>query len=992
MITVLAGDGQLGKPGAVLTVKPVVAVNDAGGLGVAGVTVNFSVDSGGGSLQSSSAVTAVDGKASPGDWTLGPAEGRNVLRVTAGTLAAVKAAATARLETVTVGSETFGTGGGALVVGGSGPLAGLRIEVPAGAFATSATVAVSSGSSFGIPIDSIGRIASPLVTIETDASGLANAALKIRIPAKIEPGEFPLIAFVDPQTGFIDALPTLSFDATGVTARAGALTATPDLPLTGQSVLQASRGSRSIKAQLVVLASKVAIGLVQKTTGFVPGVDDWDFARQATPAGPTALGQVITERFYFLQKKALSGKPLWQRYDKALGVPTSNSAGIYWTAGVSKDLEPFAATRINEAIVDHDMNAAQNDLYALNYVVQSMLYSGGKPQTISLIDVVSRRAADALAYQWDGPSGTLSHASPYSPGATDKKSRWVNFRLLDCPSSTCLMVVGLNYLTAGLEPQWAPFQTGTLYKNLFPLLGIGWHSAAQGGPAVNNAITGDTLFLLQDTTSVWSTIPSWPYELLSDVPGLTKVQHSNLYSERSADSWTPSGYGSSNNLELLDVAALRTSGTDRGVNRRVALESRGAWPPLGDADSTRWAGFNLFQVIKYVPKITLTTAAPGSPTQFFLTTEGGPPLPADYRYRFDWGDQTTNTFTAKPASITHTYAEQAERAVTLEIIHPGSGQVVSRAAIGINGILLSPKPLDGQYDTDYQLTGTWSGAQPTNPIWEWNLGDGRTLTTSTNKVTFRYPSPFSGDDKTFNVLVTLKDGANMVATGRSTSNMTGPVVAWKFTSTTLTWSAVGQQINSDGRWITDSTRLARINGLQSQGGVFVVEQPYLSTCNNACALHTVPDGLFLQEGPSITLATISNPVNLNARGKDVFPGAPVTLLAAPLVSSWAVIQRLQTSPTPYCNNPGQFFDRSGDATNGLIRGNYTHYCYGPNENVNVPLANGEPRITVAANITFTGITASGSMTLTYLFYQMSNGNLVTQRKIATLNFQATRVR
>ena len=58
VLAVQAGNGQQAEPGAVLTGKPSVSVKDAAGLGVAGVTVTFAVDSGGGSLQSTTATTA----------------------------------------------------------------------------------------------------------------------------------------------------------------------------------------------------------------------------------------------------------------------------------------------------------------------------------------------------------------------------------------------------------------------------------------------------------------------------------------------------------------------------------------------------------------------------------------------------------------------------------------------------------------------------------------------------------------------------------------------------------------------------------------------------------------------------------------------------------------------------------------------------------------------------------------------------------------------
>ena len=97
-LAVLAGEGQQAEPGSMVPVKPMIIVKDAAGRGVAGVSVAFAIDSGGGTLQTTSASTALDGTASPGDWRLGPAEGRNVVRVTAGSLTPAKLVATSVIE------------------------------------------------------------------------------------------------------------------------------------------------------------------------------------------------------------------------------------------------------------------------------------------------------------------------------------------------------------------------------------------------------------------------------------------------------------------------------------------------------------------------------------------------------------------------------------------------------------------------------------------------------------------------------------------------------------------------------------------------------------------------------------------------------------------------------------------------------------------------------------------------------------------------------
>jgi len=95
MMEATLGAGQSGLSGSRLTLSPVVTVRDGSGQPMAGVAVRFTVTRGGGSVERPDVVTDGYGQASAGSWTLGTAAGANELQATAGTLAAVKFAATA---------------------------------------------------------------------------------------------------------------------------------------------------------------------------------------------------------------------------------------------------------------------------------------------------------------------------------------------------------------------------------------------------------------------------------------------------------------------------------------------------------------------------------------------------------------------------------------------------------------------------------------------------------------------------------------------------------------------------------------------------------------------------------------------------------------------------------------------------------------------------------------------------------------------------------
>ena len=81
-IAVSAGNGQSATAGTAVTTAPSVLVTDANNNPVSGVTVTFTVYTGGGSVTGASATTNASGIAAVGSWTLGTAAGANSLTAT----------------------------------------------------------------------------------------------------------------------------------------------------------------------------------------------------------------------------------------------------------------------------------------------------------------------------------------------------------------------------------------------------------------------------------------------------------------------------------------------------------------------------------------------------------------------------------------------------------------------------------------------------------------------------------------------------------------------------------------------------------------------------------------------------------------------------------------------------------------------------------------------------------------------------------------------
>ncbi len=89
------GDGQSASAGTVVGTPPSVIVTDTNNNPVAGVSVTFTVASGGGSVSGSPATTNAAGIATVGSWTLGATAGANTLTATNGSLSGSPVAFTA---------------------------------------------------------------------------------------------------------------------------------------------------------------------------------------------------------------------------------------------------------------------------------------------------------------------------------------------------------------------------------------------------------------------------------------------------------------------------------------------------------------------------------------------------------------------------------------------------------------------------------------------------------------------------------------------------------------------------------------------------------------------------------------------------------------------------------------------------------------------------------------------------------------------------------
>jgi glucose/arabinose dehydrogenase len=97
MTRVANGNDQTATAGAAVAVVPAVRLLNAQGVAQPGVSVSFTVGSGGGTVMNATAVSDAQGWASAGRWTLGPAAGTQTLNASATGYAGTSFSATALL-------------------------------------------------------------------------------------------------------------------------------------------------------------------------------------------------------------------------------------------------------------------------------------------------------------------------------------------------------------------------------------------------------------------------------------------------------------------------------------------------------------------------------------------------------------------------------------------------------------------------------------------------------------------------------------------------------------------------------------------------------------------------------------------------------------------------------------------------------------------------------------------------------------------------------
>ncbi|WP_337171764.1 hypothetical protein [Gemmatimonas aurantiaca] len=360
-VAIVAGDAQSGETGTRLPIALSVLVRNSAGTPVAGVAVEFSIDSGGGSLSSSTATTTAEGIATSGTWTLG-AVGNNVVIARVASLPVVRFRSIAQGPAVrTLIERTMvPVGGGTITYRKPGdPLDGLTVTIPAQSYATATswTITADSVTRPTLP-DGFAQVG-PTLTVD-NGSAHADSVLSLTMPTNAGADDAVAPFYFDAATGYLEPIPIVerSAGAVGLATRhfARDLLALPGVDpgvsaarhsLIGRAALG---GFGAVKVVWIKTPRAQLAGTF--SSGFMVGRDNWEFVNRGHFASPrgSCEGMSITALHYWYFVKRNGAPPLYHRFDKSLTDLLDNVQGERYAAAVQADYLAYAAAHGDQVV------------------------------------------------------------------------------------------------------------------------------------------------------------------------------------------------------------------------------------------------------------------------------------------------------------------------------------------------------------------------------------------------------------------------------------------------------------------------------------------------------------------------------------------------------------------------------------------------------------------------------------------------------------------
>lgn len=662
-LVINAGDQQQAAGGAPVAIAPAVLVRNAQGGPVAGVTVQFTVLEGGGSVVGGSPMSDAAGVARVTGWTLGTS-GVQRLRAQVGSLPAVEFQATLTPGTETITVTLPGSGGTHQVTMPGHPYQGLTLTVPVGTYPGGNSVQMRVVPNAPLPPLPAGyRVSGPVLEVYTPEMRGAKL-MTLDIPVTRAANEDVLIAFYDPTRRIIEVLPTVGRTPTSVRVMSGHLRA--DL-LIGRSLVTAAvqEGLPPVHSTFPVGQAgyllQIAMSLPIQPVAPVlnPAADRWPVIDHGSTYFPTGHGPAIpglvalgaAQSAGLAQKVVPLPRPGFYADAAPLAVVVdgSRSLSTLMTSINQMTLELAKVTdkALRDEMVHHNlvggMHISGNSSIAALMPAQGVepVFVNTVSGTETTIAAISPAEAGMVQVNRAVAQGfsTLSvlPAGDQPPVSVDEVVPLPSFVFPVDVLNTMFggMLAVLNAPLGSQQREAGNLQMGTFVgfptggMDVLPFLGGAWHSTTHGTPI---AIRGPSAGLRRASPF------SPPGFIMNSLPGLAEV-----------GSVGPTG-GFVSTLALADFAAAPE-----------LAQLQYIITPTGNAlGGTKQTGSFTITLAKAPFKVTPSTVDLPANRKVDLVAEVPFPPTGGFWIEWHWDDGTPPIETFETLTATHTYVQPGD--------------------------------------------------------------------------------------------------------------------------------------------------------------------------------------------------------------------------------------------------------------------------------------------------------------------------------------------
>lgn len=656
------GDHQSALVGTLLPAKPAVLVKDASGSPVPNVSVTFAVDSGGGSLSATSAVTGTDGLAVAGGWTLGPVAGTNVVSATVAGLPVLRFHAQALGATARpiITNTLVGSGGGTLTYTRAGDaLNGLTVVVPAAAYATATTWSIVADSSIVVPLPSGFSQVGPVLIIG-NGLGYATSNMTLTMPMRIAATDAVAPFYFDPTSGTLEPIPMVGVTDSSATLAtthfSGDLMAIPGSGTGTAGSLRGSLRSGFGSVRMVWIRTPASRLIGTFSSSFTPGVDDWEFVNTGDyfSALGDCEGMSITEMYYhYYFRRGPSPRPgLYHQFDVSLVNPWDNVQGYHLVGSVQLDYEQLfnadvTGLQVLEASEGADVLARVRSL-TVNWILLTLRLNQA-PVLLGLVRPGGGHAIVAYSATSDGTNTVVSVADPNRPGEVSSLTfaggdlAPVNFQtsvssLAATYNEVYAVGVTAEVPLSQLQNRWSAFLNKTVGADRLPP----YYFAT-----------------LNEETGHWDSL------------GTTLLTYTNTFKaslicdacQVKTDGADPPGLMTAS---LYDATGASPASSTLPPGTTTFVVTGSAWSPYDTPSQFGFLDMTTVAVTSVQLSLVPDNRFPLATQPVTLTFTPTPnKLPSQVKYTWDFGDQTALVTTTNNRVVQHAYAGVGQWTVTV---------------------------------------------------------------------------------------------------------------------------------------------------------------------------------------------------------------------------------------------------------------------------------------------------------------------------------------